>query len=193
MPPARAGRGCKPSTRVPPTGDTRGMREPVNVRLAVGTDAPLVSNIHLLSRASAYRGLLPDRYLDSVMPAESAAFWPGRMARLEAGAGVAYLAERDGAPIGFICLERPDQHGSVCVDNLHALPEHKGRGAGSALLDAARIWALTRAATGLHLLVLEGNRPAAGFYESRGWQLAAHLDDRMGGIPVVMLRYELPL
>jgi GNAT superfamily N-acetyltransferase len=169
------------------------MRVPVNVRLAVRADAPLVSNIHVLSRASAYRGLLPDQYLDNVMPAESAAFWPGRMARLEAGAGVAYLAERDGAPIGFVCLERPDQHGSVCVDNLHAFPEHKGRGAGSALLDAARNWALARAATRLHLLVLEGNTPAVGFYESRGWRLAAHLDDRMGGIPVVMLRYELPL
>ena len=109
------------------------MREPVNVRLAVGADAPLVSTIHLLSRASAYRGLLPDRYLDSVMPAESAAFWPGRMARLEAGAGVAYLAERDAAPIGFICLERPDQHGSVCVDNLCAFPEHTGCSADSYL------------------------------------------------------------
>lgn len=169
------------------------MRVPVTVRIAVHADAPLISDIHVRSRASAYRGQLPDRYLDGVMPAESAAFWPGRMARLEAGAGAAFLAEQGGLPIGFACLERPDDHGSVCVDNLHALPEHKGRGAGSALLDAARGWALARAAIKLHLLVLEGNAPAIGFYESRGWRLAAHLDGRMGGIPVVMLRYELLL
>ena len=56
-----------------------------------------------------------------------------RLVSLEAGVGVAYLAERDGAPIGFMCLKRPDQHGSVCVDNLHAFPEHKGRGADSYL------------------------------------------------------------
>ena len=55
------------------------------------------------------------------------------LVRLEAGVGAAYLAERDGVPIGFICLERPDQHGSVFIDNLHAFPEHKGRGVDSYL------------------------------------------------------------
>ncbi|NBS58789.1 MAG: GNAT family N-acetyltransferase, partial [Betaproteobacteria bacterium] len=95
--------------------------------------------------------------------------------------------------IGFICLERPDADRSSKVDNLHVLPENKGCGAGSALLDCAREWATSNGARRLHLVVLDRNKPAIGFYESRGWLFAGRQDEIMGGVPVVTLRYELPL
>lgn len=169
------------------------MKVPIAVRQATATDALRISNIHVLSRAATYRDQLPHHYLDVEMPAESAAFWPGRMVRLSAGDGVVFTAEHGGLSIGFICLERPDADRSSKVDNLHVLPENKGCGAGSALLDCAREWAISNGAHRLHLVVLDRNKPAIGFYESRGWLFAGRQDEIMGGVPVVMRRYELPL
>jgi ribosomal protein S18 acetylase RimI-like enzyme len=169
------------------------MKLPVSVRQATATDALRISDIHVLSRAATYRDQLPHHYLDVEMVAESAAFWPGRMARLLAGDGVVFIAEHGGLSIGFICLERPDADRSSKVDNLHILPDNKGGGAGSALLDCARKWAVSNGTMRLHLAVLNSNKSAIGFYESRDWLIAGRQDEIMGGVPVVMLRYELTL
>ena len=163
------------------------------LRRASLADAPVLADIHARSRAATYRGLLSDDYLDVRMPAEMPACWQARMGELEAGAGAAWLAERDGAAIAFVCAVVPDAEASVLVDNLHALPDRKGGGAGTLLLDAAAAWARARGAVRMHLLVIEGNAGAIGFYEHRGWKLAARIDDEMGGQPIVGLKYVLAL
>ncbi len=166
---------------------------PATLRLATPADAELIADILARSRASAYRGMLPDRYLDDEVRAEALAEWPLKLQALADGGGQALIAMRQGAPIGFICMLAPDDTGSVLIDNLHTLPDQKGGGAGTAMLDAAAQWARTSGATALHLFVIEANAQAIGFYESRGWQLGSRMDDRMGGVDLVALRYDLPL
>ena len=163
------------------------------VRRAVAADAATIADIHCRSRRATYRGLLPDDYLDRRLPAEIGPFWEARLHELDAGAGAALIAERDGSAIAFVCLEVPDAGGSVLVDNLHARPERKGEGAGSALLDAAEAWARARGAGRMHLLVVEGNEAAMGFYESRGWVRGARLHDTGHGMDARAVRFELPL
>jgi ribosomal protein S18 acetylase RimI-like enzyme len=104
-----------------------------------------------------------------------------------------FIAEHGGLSIGFICLESPDADYSSKVDNLHVLPDNKNGGAGSALLDCARDWAISNGARRLHLVVLDSNKPAIGFYESRGWLFTGRQDEIMGGVLVVMRRYEFAL
>ena len=163
------------------------------LRPATPSDAGLIAGMLARSRASAYRGMLPDAYLDHEVLAEGIAEWPLKLQALADGAGSTLIAIRQGAPIGFICMLAPDDNGSVLVDNLHTLPDQKGGGAGTAMLDAAAEWARQRGATGLHLFVIEANVAAIGFYESRGWQLAGRMNDRMGGVDLVALRFDLPL
>lgn len=163
------------------------------LRRATPADAASIIDIHVRSRAVTYRGLLRDSYLDAGMRLESDVHWPAKLRAIEAGAGHALLCELDGVPVGFICLIGPDATGDVLVENLHALPERKGAGVGTALLAAARQWALDGGARRLHLLVLEDNLMAIRFYESRGWRLAGRKDDTMGGVDIVALRYELAL
>ena len=165
----------------------------LRLRKATPADAPLVARMHAQSWAAAYRGILPDTYLDDEVPRERAAHWARRMDEIDAGDGLVLIAELDAAPIGFVCLANPDANGSVLVDNLHALPGYRGAGAGSAMLAAAQAWARERGARQLHLSVLEANRPAIGFYESRGWRFAARENDRMGGIDVISLVYTFAL
>jgi ribosomal protein S18 acetylase RimI-like enzyme len=165
----------------------------VQLRSASATDAALVADMHSRSRESAYRGMLSDHYLDHQAKAEALALWPAKLQELAAGAGELLIAERDHVAVGFICMLKPDAQGSVYIDNLHAMPEHQGSGAGTAMLDEARRWALSFGATRLHLLVLDTNRAAIGFYESRGWQLVGRKNDTMGGSDVVALVYALGL
>lgn len=58
---------------------------------------------------------------------------------------------------------------------------HRGSGARTAVLDEARRWTPSFGATRLHLLVLDTNVVAVGFYKSRGWKLVDRKYDRMGG------------
>jgi GNAT superfamily N-acetyltransferase len=165
----------------------------LQLRKAGLADAALVAGIHLASRAATYRGLMPDDYLDRELPAAIGPFWEKRLRELEAGAGVAWIAERDGEPIAFACLFVPDAAGDVMLENLHARPDRKGLGAGSALLDAAARWAGERGACRMLLHVLDRNEGAIGFYEARGWRFAALGVESMDGHEILSRTYVLPL
>ncbi|MDR5780080.1 GNAT family N-acetyltransferase [Caballeronia sp. LZ065] len=176
---------------VKPTIETPGSL--LVLRDATPGDRDLIVSMHVRSWTSAYRGILPDRYLDRDIHAERAAHWAARLPELARGAGRVVIALHDDEAVGFTCLIEPDEHGSVLVDNLHALPRHKGLGAGTAMLAEAIRWARERGARQLHLSVLEENAAAIGFYESRGWRREAREADHMAGIDLFSLRYVLPL
>ena len=85
----------------------------LRLRKATPADAPIVARMHAQSWAAAYRGILPDTYLDDEVPGERAAHWAQRMDEIDAGDGLVLIAELDAAPIGFVCLANPDANGSV--------------------------------------------------------------------------------
>ncbi|MFL6626444.1 MAG: GNAT family N-acetyltransferase [Vitreoscilla sp.] len=162
---------------------------PFTLRDASLADLAAIDDIHVRSRRATYRGQVSDHYLDVTMPAASRADWERKLPELLAGAGCVVIAESAGEAIGFVCALAPDAAGSVYVNNLHALPDRKGLGVGTALLEAAMRWARTAGATGMHLKVLDSNGPAIGFYESRGWRCTGRVDDTWAGEPIVALVY----
>ena len=168
-------------------------KPPLTLRDATLSDLALINDIHVRSRRATYRGQVSDHYLDTAMPAASLADWQAKLPQLLAGAGRVVIAEADGAAVGFVCAFAPDADGSVYINNLHALPERKGLGAGTALLEAAASWARASGARAMHLKVLETNTPAIGFYESRGWRCTRRVDDEWAGEKIVALVYATPL
>ena len=165
----------------------------LTLRDATPSDVALIDTIHVRSRQVTYRGQVSDHYLDVVMPAASLEDWTRKLPEMLAGGGRILIAQSPGLALGFVCMLAPDADGSVYINNLHALPEHKGRGVGSALLDAAARWARAGGARAMHLRVLETNTPAIGFYESRGWRCVERLEDRWGDSPIVALIYAIDL
>ena len=156
-------------------------------------DLALIDDIHVRSRRVTYRGQVSDHYLDVTMPAASLAEWQAKLPKVLQGGGCVQVAECDGAPIGFACALPVDGDGIVYVNNLHALPESKGRGVGTALLAEVARHACAGGARAMRLHVLEKNTPAIGFYESRGWQRLGREDHEWAGATVVALLYELAL
>jgi ribosomal protein S18 acetylase RimI-like enzyme len=169
------------------------MTDSIVLRTASAGDEALIVSMHTRSWTSAYRGLLPDHYLDNDLAADRAAHWRACIHELQSGARCVFIAEHEGEALGFVCVVAPDSSGSVLVDNLHAMPGHKGRGIGRAMLDEAARWARSRGARALWLSVLENNRPAIAFYESRGWTRVAREADEIAGIALFSLKYVLPL
>jgi GNAT superfamily N-acetyltransferase len=159
------------------------------LRDATLADLAAIDDLHVRSRRATYRGQVSDHYLDVTMPAASRADWAHKLPGLLAGGGRVLLAEVDGKAIGFVCAVAPDERGSVYVNNLHALPQHKGLGVGTALLDAVARWARGVGARAMHLKVLESNQAAIGFYESRGWRCVDRVDDAWAGEAIVALVY----
>ena len=168
-------------------------KPPFSLRDATLADLAAIDDIHVRSRRATYRGQVSDHYLDVTMPAASRADWERKLPAMLAGAGCVVIAESAGEAVGFVCALAPDAAGSVYVNNLHALPDRKGLGVGTALLAAAAHWARAAGAKAMHLKVLDSNVAAIGFYESRGWRRTGRVDDAWAGEPIVALVYATDL
>lgn len=169
------------------------LARPLTLRFATLDDLTAIDDLHVRSRQVAYRGLVSDHYLDVTMPAASRADWRRKLPELLGGAGCVLVAQSGDEIIGFIAALAPDASGSVYVNNLHARPDRKGRGTGSALLEATGQWARAQGGSAMHLNVLESNTPAIGFYESRGWRRSGRVEDTWAGEPIVAFVYAIRL
>jgi GNAT superfamily N-acetyltransferase len=85
---------------------------------------------------------------------------------------VVLLADAEGGPVGFLTGYQ-DLHSvrfgyRAWVEDLAVHPEHRSRGVGKALLDAAKAWARERGATHLELDSALARTDAHRFYEREG-------------------------
>lgn len=141
----------------------------MDIALRAGTvdDAEAVERIRVSGWRAAYRGVVPQRVLDT-MPLDAAAI-AHRRDRLGRPGVTTMLATLGGPAIGYVTCG-PDRHGARAgeVYALYVDPAHWSRGAGSLLLDAA-VTALAGAGhTEIGLWVLEANQRAQAFYRRAG-------------------------
>lgn len=140
----------------------------VRVRRAVVDDADAIERIRTDTWRDAYRGLMPDSLLDGL--GYNATRRRAQMSALPAHAFV-LVAEDDGAVVGFCIGGRsrtPDDPFSGEVYAIYVLPEHHGRGAGRALLEAAVKELQARGHPSMIIWVLRENAPSRRFYERMG-------------------------
>ena len=93
--------------------------------------------------------------------------------------GGAWLAEREGTPVGHAVLTAcfSMEYGGLraFIDDLYVRPEARGRGVGAALLAAARDSAMTRGVRALHVEVGVENATARRLYSRAGYSDSGHL------------------
>jgi ribosomal protein S18 acetylase RimI-like enzyme len=160
------------------------------VRRATLADAPAMGRVVVRAWQAAYRGHMPDDYLDGLRAEDRAAYWEGVLGR-EDLRGTILVVERDGEVIGFAAVgPSPDPEGAGELYAINLDPDHWGTGAGRALLGEAQA-ELARLGFGETVLwVLTGNARARRFYEIAGW--VADGSERTGevfGITVPEVRY----
>jgi GNAT superfamily N-acetyltransferase len=171
----------------------------VTVRRASPDDAADIGVMHVRSWQSAYRGLMPQDYLDRLDPADRAERWRRTLRDMDwSRAGILVITE--GVEIvGFAGFgptrdadDDPAQVGEIAA--IYLLPEVWGKGLGrrlmgSALEDLAAVGYVQAA-----LWVLDSNMRARRFYAHGGWvEDGAAKQDDSRGFPITEVRYRRPL
>lgn len=82
----------------------------------------------------------------------------------------AFLAERDGFPVGMARLHLSGEgHRYAHLYAMWVKPAGRGSGVGRALVETAVAWAISAGATAVALHVTEGNMPALRLYSACGF------------------------
>ena len=140
------------------------------LRPANPDDALAVAGVHVRSWQAAYRGLLPDAYLDQLRPEDRAARYDfGTLDPLKPKTTVAIA---DGSVLGFATVapcRDPDLPGFGELYALYVDPDQWGRGIGAALISAARSSLYQIGFRNAGLWVLAGNVRAERFYQLDQW------------------------
>ena len=165
------------------------------VRAAESADAMSVARVHVRSWQAAYRGLLPDQYLDQLRPEDRAQRYdfatadpqkPQTIVAVDTGLirGFATTApSRDSDLAGY---------GELCA--LYVDPDHWDRGIGTALVSAARGQLVELGFGNAHLWVLRGNVSADRFYRIDRWMPdGLQRTDSVWGVTVNEIRYRRKL
>jgi len=140
-------------------------------------DTPVLARLHTLSWSSAYRGIIPDAWLDEELAADRVAFWQAR-AEVWPDRAFGLLALDGEQPVGFVfALPGADPTWGTLIDNLHVLPGWKGRGIGRQLMARFATELIDRGdSAGVFLWVYEKNTAARQFYEIVGGKKTEETD-----------------
>ena len=161
------------------------------LRPAVTEDAPAIARVHVRSWQAAYRGLLPDAYLNGLRAEERAERYD--FANPDKYAPQTIVAEVDGVIAGFATTSRSHDpslagFGELCA--LYVDPDYWRKGYGVALVAEARSRLISLGFEDALLWILRGNVRADRFYRNDGWRPdGAEKSELMWGTQVVDLRY----
>lgn len=168
----------------------------MRVREAVVEDAEAIGDLHVRAWQAAYRGTLPDDYLDGLSADDRVEGWRGALQVPPRVGSVRLVAEDDvRGVVGFIVVgpnEGQAETGEVYALNVD--PDVWGSGAGGALLDAGTAALETQGFAGAILWVIPGNTRARRFYERAGWRVTdrqRHIE--LHGVEIDEVAYERDL
>ncbi|MFC8432963.1 GNAT family N-acetyltransferase [Streptomyces sp. NPDC057253] len=169
------------------------MDDPLLIREMTLADCDRVSEIRIRGWQSAYRGLMPQPFLDALSVTQDA---ERRRARFRQGGGSAVdlVAEQDGEILGWAC-HGPYRDGELRTEDaeLYAIYVDAQRfrgGVGHALLRESVRRCTTAGHPRMLLWVLEGNTRARRFYERHGFRADGTEEPyEVDGVPVPEVRY----
>ncbi|MAG95190.1 MAG: GNAT family N-acetyltransferase [Alphaproteobacteria bacterium] len=133
----------------------------MRIRSATPSDRTAIAAVHTASWQTAYRGTLPDEYLDNKAGDEIRRSWSG----IEFSSEDVVLVAEDEQVVGFIAVWcKPDPF----IDNLHVFPEQMSKGIGRKLMRAAAQELERLGHSTAYLWVFASNERAIRFYERLG-------------------------
>ena len=145
-----------------------------------------ISRIYALSWKTAYRGIVPQHYLDELAETQ----WSSV---LRGGRLHSFVAVEDQAYIGTfsVCAARDAaMSGWGEIVSIYLLPEYFGKGYGEPLLEKAVAELEKLGYDKIYLWVLEQNMRARRFYEKNGFsQTQDNITLEIGGKSLIETRY----
>ena len=169
------------------------------IRRATTADAAAIAGLHVAAWRWAYRGLLPDEYLDGMAASipRRAARWRERLSHPDPEERT-WLVEREGGLAGFAgtgpARDGDADPGSAELYAIYLAEPEAGRGLGRELLAHALDDLRRRGYAAATLWVLAGNARARRFYEAFGWRPDGATKTEEGpGLVLEEIRYRIDL
>jgi len=167
----------------------------VRIRAAADHDAQAIGQVHVEVWRFAYRDILPEGYLASLSPEESAVQWRSLLKDPRSARFVLIAVNERDEVLGFAAAgpERsgePRNQGELYA--LYVLPSHQGRGLGHALVQAVAHRLLASGMSSMLLWVLESNASARRFYERLGGSVVRDQPIDIGGVTLTEVAYGWP-
>ncbi|MGW5474751.1 N-acetyltransferase family protein [Streptomyces chartreusis] len=165
----------------------------IRIRPMTPADCDRVAEIRIGGWRSAYRGLIPQSYLDALDVARDAERRRGYFSQGD-GSVLDLVAERDGEIVGWAC-HGPYRDGEARTEDveLYAIyvdPGRYGTGIGHALLQESVRRCTAAGHPRMLLWVLKGNARARRFYERAGFHAdGAEEPFEVDGVEVPEVRY----
>ncbi|MFO1183786.1 MAG: GNAT family N-acetyltransferase [Bauldia sp.] len=145
--------------------------EPPVIRPATVADAETIAAVHVVAWQETYAGLLPEAFIAAQSIVKRAQMW---RAVLDVEGTAAFLAEVDGAAIGFAAcgVQRTSELAEAGyrgeIQSIYLLERAKRRGLGRRLMARCAQFLAERGLTGASAWVLRENVAARRFYEQLG-------------------------
>jgi GNAT superfamily N-acetyltransferase len=163
----------------------------LKVRAAQAADVPAIARIHVDAWRAAYRGQLPDAYLDSLDVEQRARMWSSALSR---PAPARLVVTESLTAFCFYGPSRDDAGQARIQAEIYALYVHPDRwrqGGGRALCARAEQDARERECASIALWALKANDGARRFYERVGYAPdgAERENTRLTGFPLHEMRY----
>ena len=163
----------------------------IEVRHANESDASAIARVRAESWRVAYRGIVPDAFLNGMDIAGWADVYrrllensPEKMASL--------VAEADAKVVGMAAAGPNRDDDTPYSDELFMIylaPGYWRRGIGQKLMQAITTWLIGQGMTSMIVWVLAENWPARRFYEALGGQYFAQRSTDIAGSPLPEVSY----
>lgn len=144
-----------------------------HIRQAKVDDAAGIAKVHVGTWQYAYRGQIPDSYLQSLDVANRTERWKDILSHPE-GSSHTIVAVADDTVLGFCSIGHcRDKDMSANVGELWAIyvdPKSMGKGIGSELMEKGLDYLRVQGYTKATLWVLSSNERTRKWYEAKGWR-----------------------
>lgn len=163
----------------------------ITIRPATAADARAIAKVRIDTWRTAYRGLVPDAYLDAMDVDESVALWD-RVLAADASAASVYVADNDGEVIGFAAanpLPEPRHGLDAELTAVYVRREFQRAGIGRRLVDAVVGAQREKGVSGLIVWVIAGNKAGRAFYERLGGTVIVEQPFEWDGVPLTEAGY----
>jgi len=163
----------------------------ITLRRAHAEDAGAIARVRIDGWRNAYRGQMPQAYLDAMSVAASLPMWERVLAAPNDRVTV-YVAEREGAVAGFAAGNRLDEpkHGfDAELTAIYLDLNVQRQGLGRRLVGAVAADRIAQGATGLISWVLASHAPGRRFCEALGADLVLEQPFEWDGIPLFEAGY----
>lgn len=166
------------------------------IRPSIEADARGIAEVHVRTWQAAYRGIVPQAYLDEMSVERREALWRESIVQ---GLREVVVAEVDSAIVGWVAFGRcrdadaPDAVGEV--EAIYVLPSFWSKGVGRELWLSAFRRLTERGFGSVTLWTLEANERARRFYRAAGFSesVGSRKMVRIGGVELPEVRYERAL